>query len=223
MIRLRISAIVLLSAAALIIVGCGGGGGGGGAVSINLTGRVIDSHLGAVDGVTVSASTGSTRAVISDVTEQGGWYTLANVPLGTSLTLTIAGPGISQTTFNNLSLDAVGSGATGYMDFFLTATYPPAGSTIRIAPAITRVTAGGTDLYAQVNSSYYTYATWLVVGDAYGHISSDDWRKFEVAALRNGQAKITTLVRLSDGTLGKHSLTVTTDMEGVELPPGPLD
>jgi|GEM_PF-2968499 len=209
----------------LFLLGCGGGGGS--AFKITVEGRVIDSQRGAVSGVNVSATAGSGTA-FSDTTESGGWFGFEGVPLGVPVNITVSGGSIATRTFRGIVFEGAGSGTKACLDLFLTtsAVAPPAGSTVRIAPSVAKVTAGGQDYRALITSPgisnpYYSYASWVITGDAVGRIDSSDWMTCNVSAVRDGSAKITAIVLLKDGSITTDTLDVATDMEGVEPPPGP--
>ncbi len=218
-------ALTILTAVSLIaLAGCGGGGGGGGTLTTELSGRVVDSNGVGMDGATVTADTG-VRAIIQDITANGGYFTLQDVPVGTDFTLTVSRLDIGTRTYQDVQVDPSGTSGTPTMDVVISPSSPPAGSTISITPSATELEMGD-PLTFTVQVSYggsllfpSHCATWTIIGGATGQVESDS-RYFAVSPTDVGSTvKLSAIVPLADGSAATDSLTMIVVSQGEPEPP----
>ena len=225
----RICVSPLLLAAALLVAGCGGGGGGGGGgtVTTTLSGRVIGTDGSAIAGAEVTASTDSTRAIVSGITDPNGMYELPRVPVGVSLTITAFKTGVGEKILSGVT---IGNDGTSVLDFVLNSEAPPAGCVISITPTATEIYVGQEkDFQVKVTDGYGNLfyptrdpswiASWMVTGGARA-LASTDPTVFEVIGENtSSEAKVTALVPREDGTLASRTLVM--EVLTGDLPPGP--
>ena len=237
--RIRV-ALAIMAAATFIVTGCGGGGGGGGGgdntVTTSLQGRVLDPYGTPVEGASVS-STGGTKAAAT--TNSLGMYTLAGVPVDTSITITITKSGFTTKTLTGVVIDGATAGSSADMDIVMASDAPPANSTIRIVPyyssqsvavyldvpqyfRIEVKNSSGTVIYPSVASAWTP--TIIITGAAYGAIGAgtDDYDPtlfWVTGTTVNQQVKITALLQRADGTLATY--TVSTTVQSTDMPPPP--
>lgn len=231
------ASIALLALLAATLAGCGGGGGGGSssASTLTLTGLVVDSSGEGVSGATITISTDA-RAVLQTTTASDGTYSLASVPVGSDLTVTISGTGITTRSWSGVTIDTTGVSASAAMYVTMPSGLPPAGSTTHILPdpdppEITEGTAPAFTVQIKDSGGATLYnsfpAVWIVVGDIPAQIltaSPYDSKYLALSAETVGAiARVTAYVLCNDASTPSDTITVTVVSSGDddEPPSGP--